>query len=302
MSAKKIENIASSVRQRILDKARNDQRPFAELLQYYAIERFLFRFSKSAFADKFILKGALMLRAWNSPTTRPTLDSDMLGKTSNDREKIIELVREICSLEVEADGLLFDLDSIHGETITRDADYNGVRVRFSARLDTAKVYLQIDIGFGDVVFPKPERVELPSLLDFPPPRLLGYSRESAIAEKLNAILTLGELNSRMKDFYDIWLLSRLFNFNGEELCEAIKRTLNNRSTQIPVKIPAFSEPFITAKTTQWNAFTRKLRQKEAFPEFGEIINSMNAFLVPLLEHLRKGNNFSGKWNSIRHWH
>jgi hypothetical protein len=302
MSTKKIINRAASVRQKILNKARKEQRPFAELLQYYSMERFLYRLSKSTHAKKFILKGALMLWAWKSPKTRPTLDIDMLGKTSNNGKHIIELVRDICSTRVEADGLLFDLDSLHVETIIQDAEYNGVRVLFFARLDTAKVAMQIDIGFGDIVYPRPEKVELPSLLDFPPPNLLGYSRESVIAEKLNAIITLGEINSRMKDFYDIWLLSKMFSFKGENLTEAIKRTLEHRGTQIPARLAAFSEPFLTAKVIQWNAFVRKLRQKQSVPEFGIIINSISVFLTPILETLRKGGSFSDDWDSVRHWY
>jgi len=220
VSKKESRNIAGSVRQRLLNKARMDKRPFNELLQYYAMERFLYRLSRSSYAHTFILKEALMLRAWQVPIFRPTMDIDMLGKTGNEMARIKDQIRDICSVQVEPDGLEFNLDSIHGERITEDADYEGVRIRFSGQLDSAKIAMQVDIGFGDIVFPGPEEVELPTILDYPSPRLVCYSRESAIAEKFEAIIKLGVLNSRMKDFYDIWLLARQFDFEGEKLSKA----------------------------------------------------------------------------------
>jgi hypothetical protein len=302
MSVKTIKNMSASVRQRILNKARAENRPFAELLQYFAMERFLYRLSKSAHAENFILKGALMLRAWKSPVTRPTLDIDMLGKAGNNKAKVVEQVRDICSIEAGADGLMFDLGSIRGEEITQEAEYKGFRVLFTARLDTARIPMQIDIGFGDAVYPGPEKVEIPSLLDFPSPGLMGYTRESAIAEKLNAIVTLGELNSRVKDFFDLWLLSRMFDFKGAELTEAVKRTLYNRGTELPSVISAFTEPFIKAKTVQWNAFIRKLKMNEVPPEFAKVVESIKIFLTPVVDNLRKGTEFTDTWNPKRHWH
>ncbi len=224
MSAGKSRNIAASVRQRLLNQARNDKRPFSELLQYYAMERFLYRLSQSGHADRFILKGALMLRVWFSPQAstqfRPTMDIDMLGLTSNEEDSIIDKIKDIISVDTEPDGLIFDLDSIRAERITEDADYEGIRVRFTGSLDTARIHMQIDVGFGDIVHPEPVESELPTILDFPAPKLLCYSRESAIAEKFEAMLKLGELNSRMKDFFDIWLLSQQFDYDGADLAEA----------------------------------------------------------------------------------
>jgi hypothetical protein len=167
MNGKTSKNIAASVRQRLLNKARHDKRPFNELLQYFAIERFLFRLSRSSHAEKFILKGALMLRAWQAPLFRPTMDIDMLGRnTGNEIEKIIKQIREICQVSVEPeDGLKFDTNNISGERITEDADYEGVRVRFAAQLETARIPMQIDIGFGDVVIPGPQEAILPTIVD-----------------------------------------------------------------------------------------------------------------------------------------
>jgi predicted nucleotidyltransferase component of viral defense system len=195
-------NIAASVRQRLLMMARETSRPFNELLQYFAMERFLYRLSKSRYADNFVLKGALMLTVWEAPLTRPTMDIDLLGRIDNSIETIADLTREICRQEVELDGIDFDAATVEPERIAEDADYEGIRVRFRGSLDTARIVIQLDIGFGDTVIPSPEPVSYPTLLDLPAPHIRGYSRESTIAEKFEAMVKLGILNSRMKDFYD----------------------------------------------------------------------------------------------------
>jgi len=294
-------NMPASIHQRLLNRARQEQRPFNELLQYFAMERFLYRLSKSNHADRFILKGALMLRAWRSPEFRSTMDIDLLGKTSNDEVRIVEQIREIMSVETEPDGLDFDLNSVYAGRITENADYEGVRIRFRGLLGTAKVTMQIDIGFGDVVYPGPEESDLPSMLDFPAPRLLCYSRESAIAEKFEAMVKLGILNSRMKDFYDIWLLSRLFDFDGAKLTEAIRLTFKQRGTIFSDSIEAFTEPFIDAKQIQWRAFWRRLKQDNVPSEFREISFAVNEFLMPIVNTLSLGGPKPGLWISPGPW-
>ena len=167
-------NVAASVRQKLLNRAKSDQRPFAELLQYFAMERFLYRLSQSEHAQRFILKGALMLKVWQAPlsrqvSTRPTMDIDMLGKTSNNDAAIVNQIKDILHVEVDSDGLTFDMDSVQSERITEDAEYQGIRIRFRGTLDSARITMQIDIGFGDIVHPAPEAYELPTMLDFPAP-------------------------------------------------------------------------------------------------------------------------------------
>ena len=265
-------NIAASVRQKLLNRARSDKRPFAELLQYYAMERFLYRLSQSAYSKNFILKGALMLRVWRSPEFRPTMDIDMLGKTSNDETNIVSQISEILNITVDPDGLTFDTRSIQSERIAEDANYLGIRVRFRGILDSARINMQIDIGFGDIVHPNPEESELPTILDFSAPRLLCYSRESAIAEKFEAMVKLGILNSRMKDFFDIWMLCRQFNFDGIQLLQAIQLTFEQRGTLLSNNVVAFQAAFIAEKQVQWSAFCRRIGLEHLPKNFSDIVS------------------------------
>ena len=294
-------NIPASVRQRLLNRAKSDRRPFNELLQYYAMERFLYRLSQSAHADRFILKGALMLRIWRAPELRPTVDIDMLGRTSNEEADIVAQIRDILTVDVEADGLAFDPDSIRAERITEDADYEGIRIRVLCALGSARVHMQIDIGFGDVVYPEPEESELSTMLDSPAPRLFCYSRESTIAEKLEAMVKLNVLNSRMKDFYDIWLLSRQFDFDGADLTEAVRLTFERRGTVLPAEIEAFTEPFISAKQTQWAAFWKRLGQDHVPASFGEIVAQVDRFLSPIVAFLSSSKTKPIKWTVPGPW-
>ena len=169
-----VKNIAASVRSRLLNVARETDRPFQEVFQYFAMERFLFRLSRSPYARHFVLKGALMLRVWGASSSRPTKDMDLLGYMDNDVDSLVAVVRQVCRSEVEADGLVFDETSVTGAKIKEDAEYEGARIRFLCRLENAKVSMQIDVGFGDVVIPPAMDAEYPVLLDLPTPRLRVY--------------------------------------------------------------------------------------------------------------------------------
>lgn len=294
-------NISASVRQRLLNRALQDGRPFNELLQYYAMERFLYRLSLSAHADRFVLKGALMLRVWRSPQFRPTMDIDMLGRTNREEALILRQVRDIMMMDVGMDGLSFDPDSLRTERITEDAEYEGIRVRFLGSLGTARINMQIDIGFGDIVHPGPEMAEMPTMLDFPAPRLLCYSRESAIAEKFEAMVSLGSLNSRMKDFYDIWLLSRQFNFNGKDLAEAVRLTFKQRGTVLPKQIEAFSRDFAEVKQAQWAAFRKRLQQEHVPVSFQEVTTALGIFLSPIAASISEESKIPKAWTASGPW-
>jgi hypothetical protein len=294
-------NIPASIRQRLLNRARNDKRPFSELLQYYAMERFLYRLSRSVHADCFILKGALMLRVWRSPEFRPTMDIDMLGRIGNEEGGIVARMREVMAEDVEPDGLIFDPNSIQSERITENADYEGVRVRFRGMLDSARITMQVDIGFGDIIYPGPEELDLPTMLNSPAPRLLCYSRESAIAEKFDIMVKLGVLNSRMKDFYDIWLLSRQFDFDGMKLAEAIRQTFQRRGTLIPARIEAFEQTFIDARQVQWSAFCERLQQDHVPESFKDVVTAVENFIAPLTLLLTEGNPEPMRWPASGPW-
>ena len=231
-------NLGASVRERLLNQARAQGRPFQELLQYYAMERFLYRLSCSRHGEHFVLKGALLLTVWQAPISRSTMDIDLLGKTSNELAHIRSLVSEVCKIESEPDGIEFDAKSVGVARIKEDADYEGVRVRFRATLDRARIPMQIDIGFGDVITPGAIDVEYPTLLDFPVPRLRTYPKETVIAEKLEALTALGVLNSRMKDYFDLWVLSRMYAFEGATLVRAIQATFARRGVSIEFLPPA----------------------------------------------------------------
>jgi len=205
-------DIVASVSRRLLNLARAEGRPFGDVLQYFALQRFLYRLAQSPYRDKLVLKGALMLLAWQAPITRPTRDIDLLGHLNNDVEHVMQVMRQLCAQEVVEDGLRFDAASLTGQAIVEGAHYHGVRVCFTAYLGKMRIPMQIDIGFGDPLVPGATIIELPALLGYPPAELLGYSRESAIAEKLHAMFEREQLNSRMKDFYDIWLLATHYDF------------------------------------------------------------------------------------------
>jgi hypothetical protein len=298
-----LRNIAASVHQRLLNKSKESARPFNELFQYYAIERFLYRLSRSSYADKFILKGALMLMVWEVPAFRSTMDIDMLGKMENSTDAIIAMVREVCLQEVEPDGIVFDPNSIRGQIITEEADYEGVRVHFRGSLDNARITIQIDVGFGDIVIPSPELMAYPTILDLPAPQIHGYSKESTIAEKFEAMVRLGIMNSRMKDFWDIRLLSRRFDFDGKTLATAITETFAARHTAIPPDPVSFTQVFIQDRTkqSQWKAFLRKNRMVGDPDTFEEAVAAVSLFLKRVIDCLVNYKTTPAIWTAPGPW-
>ncbi|MDQ7727619.1 nucleotidyl transferase AbiEii/AbiGii toxin family protein [Halomonas sp. SpR8] len=292
-------NIAASVRQKLLNISREEKRPFQELLQYYAMERFLYRLSQSTHNRSFTLKGALLLWVMQGPDIRPTRDIDMLGQTSNRPEAILAQVSDVLATGVVDDGLSFDSNTLKAEAITEDADYQGIRVTFTGFLGNAKIPMQLDIGFGDIIFPLPSWQMFPALLDFPTSRILCYSPESSIAEKFQAMINLGELNSRMKDFYDIWLLSRQHSFTLSNLAGAIVRTFANRHTELPETNP-FSTDFVDSKQPQWQAFRKRLGQPHVPEAFSEVVTAVLEFLAPVIETL-SANPVQKIWHPPGPW-
>ena len=301
-----IQNIAASVHQRLLNRARAERRPFNELLQYFALERFLYRLGCSPYQDQFVLKGALMFTVWEVPVPRPTRDIDLLGRMDNAVPHVVAAIQEICEQPAPEDGLRFAAETVVGERIIEAADYEGVRVRFTAYLGKARIPMQVDIGFGDPVTPIPSTVRLPTILDFPAPELQGYSRESAIAEKVQIMVRLGEINSRMKDFFDIWLLATRFSFEGVALAQAIRATFRQRWTAVTALPVAFSDAFARdpEKQAQWAAFLRRYRlsKETGIPNtLYETIQVIASFLRPVLQALVDERDFDRRWSPGGPW-
>lgn len=295
-------NIAASVHQRLLNYARAQERTFNEVLQLYALQRFLYRLGASAYRERFVLKGALMLTVWHSPVSRPTRDIDLMGQLDNSVETIAASIREICAVTSEDDGLRYNPASVAAERIIEGASYAGVRVRFAGYLGNARIPMQIDVGFGDALVPGPSNIELPSLLGLPPAHLRGYSPESAIAEKLQIMALLGEINSRMKDYYDIWLLATTRAFQGQLLAEAIQATFARRKTPLVWPIPALESSFATEeREAQWRAFMRRSRLTEP-KHLREALLVLTGFLQPVIQAAATDEAFGAHWAPGGPWH
>jgi predicted nucleotidyltransferase component of viral defense system len=231
------------------------------------------------------------------------MDIDLLGKIDNSLEVIVAAMKDTCRMDVEEDGMSFDPKTVTAARITEDAEYQDVRVRAQGSLGNARVFLQIDIGFGDVIVPGPTRVAYPALLDFPAPKLNGYSMESTIAEKFQAMVKLGILNSRMKDFYDIWMLARTFDFKGELLAEAVAKTFENRNTPLTVDPVVFEPSFVEAenKKAQWRAFLRKDKLTNVPEAFDDVVAIIKVFLEPLITSLAEKRVFRNIWKARGPW-
>ncbi len=303
MKRRELRNVAASIRQRLLNEARASGRPFNELLQYFAMERFLFRLSVSPHGERFVLKGALMLVTWEISLTRPTRDIDLLGNVANDVDRIVAIVKEVCRQEVEPDGLEFNPDSVLGERIAEEAEYEGVRVHFQGNLGTARVSMQIDVGFGDAVVPGPVTVDYPTMLDLPAPRIRAYTRESVIAEKFHTMVRRGLLNSRMRDFFDVWALSQQFDFDAGVLAAAIRETFTRRDQDFVPRPVALTDEFAadTSKAAQWRGFLRKSRLQGAPSELVEVVRAIAVFLGPVAEALYEDREFKGRWDAPGPW-
>ena len=284
-----IKNIAASNRAKLLNQSRKTGQSFQELVQYFAMSRFLYLLSVSPVSTRFILKGAMLLHARNIECARSTLDIDLLGKLDNSPEAIKEAIVQIINSGNKDDGLEFLIESIEVSDITKESIYVGRRVNFRAMLDTIRIPMQIDIGFWDEVVPEPTLIETPCLLGYPAGKLLGYALETSIAEKTHAMLELEFLNSRIKDFYDIWTLSRQINFDDSRLAAAIAATFKQRNTVISLKSVIFTDEFFydSNKQIQWQAFCRKRDIKNAPETFAEIAKHTSNFLLPLLKTAKR---------------
>ena len=267
------------------------------------MERFLYRISVHPLADHFVLKGALLLTAWQTTQSRPTVDIDLSARTSNDHVHIRAWIEELCALRFDDDGIEFDGDHIEIVRIREGADYEGVRVRFEATLARAKVPMQVDLGFGDVITPPASRTSYPVILELPRPLLLAYPKETVIAEKLEAMTELGLLNSRLKDYFDIWLLASLYEFDSAILEDAIHATFTNRRTNIekyPVGLTAeFSESPV--RQSQWLSFRKRGRFPHAPEDLPALVSAVAHFATPILESMGEVKRPKRVWKPGALW-
>ena len=296
-------NVPASVRQRLLNLARELGEDFQLVLSDYAVERLLYRLSVSAYAERFVLKGAQLLRLWLPEQHRATWDLDLLGEKDNTVESVVSVVKELCAGAGE-DGIVFDQESVFGEAIKTSEEHLGARVKLTAELAGARIPVQVDVGFGDAIVPPPKRASYPTLLGSPAPRLLVYPREAVVAEKLEAIIALGMTTSRMKDFYDLHSLAASFEFDGATLTEAIATTFGRRGTPIPTEEPvALSQAFISSpdRVIQWRAFLRRSRLEGAPESLEDLVILSRSFLHPLLSALRDQKAFGATWKPGGPW-
>jgi len=303
MTSGKARNIATSVRARLLNIARQAGKPFEELLVLYGLERFLFRLSQSVHKDNFTLKGGLLLIGMGVPQARPTKDIDLLGLISGDIEAISSTIQEIGSISSD-DGMVYDFSQLTNEPMSPNSDYPGIRFKFLGRLGQTRITMQVDIGFGDRVVPAAREMSFPTLLDMEPPVIRSYAVETIISEKFEAALDLADLNSRMKDFFGIWVLSQKYRFGGQSLQEAIVATCRRRKTPIISKAEIFSREFVNRfnKQIQWSGFLRKGPMGEVPEEFSIIMEGIRDFLLPITLATENENSFESEWPPGGPWH
>jgi predicted nucleotidyltransferase component of viral defense system len=301
-----LKNIASSVKQRLVNQGKQRGMEFQRILVLYGMERLLYRLSVSPFADHFILKGASLFSLWLDEPHRRTRDVDLLGKDEPDTARFAAMFATLCQLQVPEDGLRFDAGTVKAKPIREENEFGGIRVTLVALLDQARIPMQVDIGFGDATVPAPVKVAYPTLLtDFAAPQLLAYQKETTIAEKLHALVILERGNSRMKDFFDLYVLAQEFSFTMATLSAAVHDAFARRSTALPITVPdGLTQDFAQdpAKQTQWRAFLKQNvsppRDTLALPD---VIAAINGFLLPVIDAARDDYNAAKTWEPGGPW-
>ncbi|MBK8467524.1 MAG: nucleotidyl transferase AbiEii/AbiGii toxin family protein [Chloracidobacterium sp.] len=302
MVKKEIKDIASSVKARLTARAKEQREDVQSVLVRYGVERFLYRLSISPHKDRFLLKGAALFSLWFDAPHRPTKDLDLLGFGSNDIYTLEDKIRSICKVQTE-DGLEFLTETVRGEQIRKEEAYQGVRIKFVAKLGQARIPLQVDVGFGDVVTPEPRIADFPTLLEFPAPRLKVYPKETVVAEKFEAMVKLGEANGRLKDFWDLNYMIAEFEFDGELLQSALRATFENRQSPFPTALPiALRDEFAenAVVVARWRAFINRNRIERS-KDPSDIIRHVRAFLEPIIKAEVAKNLFSMSWQPGRGW-
>ena len=294
--------MAASVRSRLLEISKQKQQDFKLIVTRYCIERLMYRLSISQYSDRFLLKGALLFELWFDIPHRSTRDVDFLGLGSSEIAVTQNTFKKICDIELE-DGIIFKSDTVNVNEIRKEANYPGLRVNLLAMIENMRSPIQIDIGFGDAVTPKPEEMEYPTVLsEFTAPRLRAYPRYTVVAEKLEILSKLGVANSRMKDYFDLWFLAHHSDFKGDVLQRSIKATFKKRQTEIPNEEPLgltdiFSKN--TQKQEQWLAFLQKNSLKA--PPLNNVVHFLSGFLSPVILSAAKSQAFTSHWKPGGPW-
>jgi hypothetical protein len=303
MAKDKPTNTSASIRQRLLNHSTAMNTDPNLVLIWYGLERFLYRLSVSTHSERFVLKGAMLFRLWGGTDFRSTKDLDLEGFLQDEAEVIREVFAAICVQPVEDDGLAFDASSVKVTEIRDTQEYGGFRVLLTARLGTAILRLQIDVGFGDAITPTPAITEFPSILSQSRPRIRVYPRETVVAEKFEAMVQLGMTNSRMKDYFDLWFMSRHFEFEGPTLAAAVRATFERRGTLIPGRSPiALTMEYADdpKHVQQWAAFTERL-SAEATPSLGVVIDEVSEFVLPAAIAAATAQSFNQHWKPQNRW-
>ena len=291
-------NVGASVRARLLNRSRETGEDFQSLLRRYAAERFLYRLGESRHRNGYILKGGMLLALWGDAIYRPTRDLDFTGYGDSSENEITSAVRDICTVSVADDGVMFDTSAVTVEPIHEDAKYQSHRARFEAMLAKARIRMQIDFGFGDSVHPPPAEVHFPVLLEAPRPHIRAYPREAVVAEKVHAMVVNGERNSRHKDFYDIYTLARHFPFEGKLLTTAIRTTFERRRTPFSPTTPVALTPYFyqdPVRVKLWQGYVNRTLLRDPPSHFTGVGKHILSFLRQPWDALAHGSDFTANW-------
>ena len=305
MTRRPLSNVAASVRTRLLNRSRARDEDFQFLLQRYAAERFLHRLGESEYRSHLVLKGAMLLALWGESTYRPTRDLDFTGYGNSRQSSVRSAIRAICAVPVADDGIVFDVETLSIEPFREHAEYSAVRARFWSRVGSARIQVRIDIGFGNAIQPPPTDTRYPTLLEgSPQPWIRAYPPEAVVAEKLHAMVSLGEQNSRYKDFYDLYTIAKYVSFTGERISQSIGATFDRRRAVISLDLPPSLTPqFYTdpARAEQWRAYLIRSSLPSAPDDFGIVGNLIQSFLVAPWRVLARCSGFSGVWTNGGPW-
>ena len=295
-------NMAISVRDRLTARARERRENAQLLMTRYVIERLLFRLSLSPHRERFVLKGAMLFSLWAAAPYRATGDLDLLGIGDNAPELLAAVFQEILAVAVDDDGIVFRPETLRAAAARAEDEYAGVRIDFVAELAGARLPMHVDIGYGDAITPSAIEIEYPSLLGQPTAHLRAYPPETVVAEKFQAMVALGMLNTRLKDFYDIWAIAGSFAFDGAVLARAIQATFNRRQTPLPVEMPpALAPAFADEKQAQWTAFLRRTEIALAPEPFAAIQAHLGDSVLAPVGPPDNAASFPGDWPSGGSW-